>query len=380
MKPLEDILVIDLSQFLSGPSASLKLADLGARVIKVERPKTGDICRSLYASNVNLNGNSTIFHAINRNKECFAADLKDPSDLKKIRTLIQKADILIHNFRPGVIERLRLDYETISKINKGIVYGEISGYGIEGPWKNKPGQDLLLQSLSGLTWLTGNKGDGPVPMGIALVDIFSGAHLVQGILATLVRKGLTGKGAKVEVSMLESAVDLQFETITTYYADGGKPANRTKHNNAHSYIGAPYGIYQTKDGYIALAMGKIHVLGEILGFEELKIFIDSHSWFEQRDQIKNILSAHLKKGSTEYWLSLLEPADIWCSSVMDWQTLMRTEAYQELNMEQTIEMADDFRLKTTRCPIRIDGKILFATKGTPKLGEHNEAIISEFNL
>ena len=380
MKPLEDILVIDFSQFLSGPSASLKLADLGARVIKIERPETGDICRSLYISNVKLNESSTVFHAINRNKESFTADLKNELDLSRILKLIKRADIVLHNFRPGVIDRLGLDYNTISKLNPQIVYGEISGYGKEGPWKDKPGQDLLLQSLSGLTWLSGNKNDGPVPMGLAIVDIISGAHLVQGILAALIRKGINGKGAKVEVSMLESILDFQFETITTYFGDGGQPTERTKSNNAHAYLGAPYGIYKTKDSYLALAMGEIPHLGELLNCEKLNIYTEVSSWFDKRDEIKNILSEHLMTDTTQKWLSKLEPADIWCADVMNWKTLMENEAYKVLKMEQEVEMGDGFKFKTTRCPIRIDGEILNSSKGTPILGEHNTSILSEFNL
>ena len=234
MKPLEDILIIDLSQFLSAPSATLRLADLGARVIKVERPETGDICRQLYVSNVILNGESSVFRAINRNKESFQADLKNEIDKQRVLKLIEKADVLVHNFRPGVIERLGFDYETIKKINPSVVYGDISGYGSEGPWKAKPGQDLLVQSLSGLTWLNGIDGSGPTPVGLAVVDILSGAHLVQGILAALIKRAKTGEGSKVSVSMLESILDFQFESITTFYHDGGAPTVRPKSNSAHA--------------------------------------------------------------------------------------------------------------------------------------------------
>jgi len=380
MKPLEDILVVDLSQFLSGPSASLKLADLGARVIKVERPITGDICRSLYISNVKMNGDSTVFHAINRNKESFVADLKNEDDKARVLKLIKQADIVMHNFRPGVIDRLGLDYETVSKINPSIVYGEISGYGKEGPWKTKPGQDLLVQSLSGLTWLSGNKNDGPVPMGLAIVDILTGAHLVQGMLSALVRKGVNGKGAKIEVSMMESIIDFQFEAITTFYMDGGQPTERTDSNNAHAYLGAPYGIYKTENGYIALAMGQIPVLGDLLGCEKLKEYQQIPSWFDQRDEIKRVLADHLATDSTEKWLSVLEPADIWCADVMDWKTLLKSEGYKVLEMEQEVQMSDGFHFKTTRCPIRIDGKILVSQKGTPALGEHTASLLTEFKL
>src|SRR5690606_37423046 len=200
---------VDFSQFLSGPSASLRLADLGARVIKVEKPITGDICRSLYTTDLIMNGESSVFHAINRNKESLSADLKNPDDIVLIKKLLKQADVMIHNFRPGVMERLGLDFNEIIKINPRIVYGEISGYGNEGPWKDRPGQDLLLQSLTGLTWLSGNAGDGPVPMGLSIVDMLAGANLVQGILACLIQQSRTEQAALVQVSMMETAYDFQ---------------------------------------------------------------------------------------------------------------------------------------------------------------------------
>ena len=156
VRPLEGLLVIDFSQFLAGPAASLRLADLGARVIKIERPDVGDLCRSLYISDLELDGDSTLFHSINRHKESFAADLKKDLDRREVLALLRKADVVIHNFRPGVMERLGCDYESVMKINEHVVYGEITGYGKAGPWRDKPGQDLLVQSLSGLPWLSGN--------------------------------------------------------------------------------------------------------------------------------------------------------------------------------------------------------------------------------
>jgi CoA:oxalate CoA-transferase len=211
MNPLEGLVVLDFSQFLSGPSAALRLADLGARVIKIERPGTGDSCRQLSLHNLISDGDSVLFHTINRNKESYAANLKDPADLAKVMRLIEHADVMIENFRPGTMNKLGLSYEQVKQINSKIVYGSISGYGKEGPWKDKPGQDLLVQSLSGLTWLNGNADQPPVPFALAAADMFTGAHLVQGILACLVRRGRTGIGGLVEVSLLESILDFQFE-------------------------------------------------------------------------------------------------------------------------------------------------------------------------
>jgi crotonobetainyl-CoA:carnitine CoA-transferase CaiB-like acyl-CoA transferase len=376
--PLEDILVVDMSQFLSGPCASLRLGDLGARVIKIERPITGDLCRRLYVSNVRIDGDSTVFHAINRNKESFAADLKSPQGLEQVRRLIARADVVMHNFRPGVIERMGLEYTKVNQINPRVVYGQINGYTSAGPWKDKPGQDLLVQALSGLTCLSGNSGDGPVPMGIAIADIICGMHLAQGILACLVRRAVTGKGGLVEVSMLESVIDLQFETITTFLQDGGHPAQRTASNNAHAYLGAPYGVYRTSDGYLALAMGRIPQLGELLGCAPLLDYREPAEWFSKRDEIKATLAKHLAMKATSHWLAQLEPADIWCADVLDWKRLIAHDGFKVLGMLQTVRRGSGTTYQTTRCPIRIDGQRLYADKGSPDLGADNDGINREF--
>jgi CoA:oxalate CoA-transferase len=375
MKPLEDYLVVDFSQFLSGPSASLKLADMGARVIKIEKNGTGDICRHLYTSNVIMNGESSVFHAINRNKESFAADIKNWDDKQQVWELVKQADVVIHNFRPGVMERLGFDYDSVFKVNPGVVYGEISGYGSEGPWKDKPGQDLLLQALSGLTWLSGNAG-GPVPMGLSIIDMLAGNHLAQGILACLFRKTISGEGGMVQVSMLESAIDFQFEAITTYYYDGKLPERSAK-NNAHAYLGAPYGIYKTLNGYLALAMGSIPQLGTLLSCETLLAYRDLGAAFHLRDEIKAHLAQHLLSQTTAYWLNILQQADIWCADVLTWDDLMQNEGFKVLDMIQEVSMADGFKYRTTRCPIRIDGELLTSAKGSPKLGQDNETILNQ---
>jgi CoA:oxalate CoA-transferase len=378
MKPLEGLLVIDLSQFLAGPSASLRLADLGARVIKIERPGTGDLCRQLYISNLSLDGDSTLFHSINRNKQSFAADLKNPVDLSHVRALLTRADVMIQNFRPGVIEKIGLGYEAVRALNPRIVYGEVTGYGSTGPWRTKPGQDLLVQSLSGLPFLNGDAAQPPVPFGLAVADMMAGAHLVQGLLAALVRRGITGSGGKVEVSLLESVLDLQFEVLTTYLNDGGKSPQRSEVNNAHAYLGAPYGIYATADGYLALAMGSILRLGELLDCPALATYTDPASLFDQRDEIKSILVHHLKHHTTQHWLDILEPADIWCADVLTWDRLFAHQAFQELDMIQIVDSRPGVSMRTTRCPIRIDGELLTSPLAAPRIGEHNLAIAKEF--
>lgn len=380
MKLLDDILVLDFSQFLSGPSAGLRLADFGAEVIKIERPGIGDICRQLYVSDVMIEGESTIFHAINRNKKSYAADLKNPVDLEKVKQLIKKADVMMHNFRPGVMERIGIDYETVKALNPSIVYAEISGYGNEGPWRDLPGQDLLVQSVAGLTWLSNNKGTPPTPMGVAVVDILAGTQAAQGILAALYQRAVSGEGALVQVSMLEAILDFQFEVLTCFYNDGNELPERSKLSNGNPYIAAPYGIYETASGYLALSMGNVPLLGRLTGCDELLKYTDPADWYDKRDEIKSILSAELLRQSAEYWLSVLIPADVWCAKVLDYDQLRKEESYRELNMEIKVKTVNGITVTTTRCPIRVDGELLVSSAGAPLLGEHNREIEERFGL
>ena len=380
MKPLEGLTVLEFSQFLSGPYAGLRMADLGARVIKIERPGIGDLCRNLYISDTDLGGDSTLFHAINRNKESFAVNLKDQNDLDLIKKLIVNVDIITQNFRPGVIERIGLDYKNILEINPQIVYGSITGYGSEGPWSKLPGQDLLAQSRTGITWLNGSGQDVPTPMGLAVADILAGHNLVEGILAAIIKRFKTKKGSHVETSLIEGLLDIQFEVLTTYFNDGFRKPERSKFNNAHAYLSAPYGIYETQDNYIAIAMTPLPQLGELLESSYLKSLNDQKEWFIKRDEIKIQIGEILKKKNTQSWLDILEPADIWCSEVLDWERMLKHEGFKVLDMIQNIKRDDGLNLSTLRCPIKIDKKTFKSEKAAPKIGEDNNKILKEFNL
>lgn len=372
--PLKGIVVLEFCQYLSGPSAGLRLADLGARVIKIERPGVGEAGRKLAIKDLWVDDCSLLFHTINRNKESFTANLKDKADLDVIKKLIAKADVLIHNFRPEVMGRNGLDYVAVNAINPRIIYAEISGYGKTGPWKDKPGQDLLLQSMTGLAYTTGNGNNGPVPFGISIADIMAGSQLVQGIIGGLIRRHKTGKGALIEVSLMESLLDFQFELLTTYYTTKQQP-QRSKVANGQPLLSAPYGIYDTADGHIAIAMMDIHVLADTIGCLELKHFSKEEA-FSRRDEIKSALAIHLLKQSTDYWLGLLQDAGLWSMHVLNWEEMTHEAAYQSLGMEQTIHVGEK-EITTTRCPIRINGKRLVSGRRAPGVGEHNEFIKEE---
>ncbi len=378
--PLEGIVVLDFSQFLAGPSAALRLADLGAKVIKIERPGTGELGRSLYISDQEFDGESALFHTINRNKLSYAANLKDEKDLKKVKRLIARADILIENFRPGVMRKFGLDYDSLKEENTKLIYGSVTGYGTEGPWKRLPGQDLLVQARSGLAWLSGESTQGPVPVGLSLVDIITGAHLVQGLLACLVRRGISDKGGLVEVNLMESILDMQFELFTCHLNDGGQLPRRSGINNANAYLGAPYGVYRTADGYMAMSMGDIVRLGEILECPGLTPYDDSGAWFAKRDEIKTVLAEHLIGRSTQDWMDRLIEADYWAAPVLDWRELRKDGGFKALEFVQEVERESGAVLKTTRCPVRIDHEKLFSRRAAPRPGEHTESINTEYGL
>ncbi|MQT11784.1 CaiB/BaiF CoA transferase family protein [Segnochrobactrum spirostomi] len=379
--PLEGLVVVDMSQFLSGPYCSLRLMDLGARVIKVERPDGGDLSRRLYLSDTEIGGDSTIFHAINRAKESLAIDLKNPDDLAALKRLIAQADVLIQNFRPGVIERLGLAYEEARAINPRLVYASITGYGAEGPWVMRPGQDLLAQSRSGVMWLNGDEDQGPVPFGLAIADMLAGSATAQGILAALVRRGITNQGSHVETSLMEALIDFQFEVLTTYLNDGRRRPRRSAFRSAHAYLSAPYGVYPTKDGWLAIAMTPIPKLADLLKIDGLAPYRDAPAtWFTARDEIKAIIAQTLAHEPTDHWLAILEPADIWCAKVLDWEELLDNEGFRALDMLQLVEREDDVHILTTRSPIRVDGVRPKFDRAAPRVGEHSAQIRAEFGL
>lgn len=368
--PLSGLKVLDFSQFLAGPYCALKLADLGADVVKVERAGQGDLSRYLYLTDTKIAGESTIFHAINRNKRSVAVDLKSDDDKARLRKLVEGADVILQNFRPGVMERLGFGYEAVRKINPSVVYGTVTGYGAEGPWVDLPGQDLLAQARSGVMWLSGGADDGPVAMGLPVADVLAGASLAHGVLALLYRRATQGIGGRVETSLIEVLADLQFELLTTWLNDGRRTPKRSANNPAHAYLAAPYGVYETADGHIAIAMGKLDLLAEITGIDPATAALDA---FAQRDRIKAALAARLKTAASGAWMEKFVAADIWAAPVMDWNGVIDSGVLQTLDMVQDIARGE-VAMQTTKLPLRIDGARPASTRAAPALGDANELL------
>jgi crotonobetainyl-CoA:carnitine CoA-transferase CaiB-like acyl-CoA transferase len=382
-RPLEGILVLDFSQFLAGPVAAMRLADLGARVIKIERPGIGDIGRTLAFAGKSADGDTISFHAMNRNKESVTADLKVPEDLEWVRHLVSRADVIIQNFRPGVMERIGLDYESVSALNPAIVYASATGYGDSGPWKDRPGQDLLAQSISGMPWLSGSGHDGPVPVGLSIADHLMSCHIAQGVTALLVRRFRTGKGGYVQTSLLEAMLDLQLELLSTHLNDQTVTVHRKGEHSANAFLSAPYGTYPTADGYIALAMNPIPKIGELLGLDELAAMSDEATWWSEQEHISQLLAERFATGSTDHWLQVLDAADVWCAPVLTLEQLVAHDGFAAIAMTQNVTRAplggaEPITLTTTRSPIRIDGEPIAGSRPAPRLGEHTEAVRAEF--
>ncbi len=381
VRPLDGYLVLDFSQFLAGPMAAMRLGDLGARVIKIEKPPAGDIGRGLAFGGIVEDGDTLSFHITNRNKESYAADLKNEADKAKVLELVKKADVIVQNFRPGVMERLGLGYEEVRKINPKIVYGSITGYGADGSFSTRPGQDLLAQSISGLPWLSGSSDNPPIPVGIALADIITSIHMAHGITAALLKRERTGEGSRVDTSLLESMLDLQFELISAHLSNPNVVVKRGGKHTAHAFLQAPYGTYPTANGYIALAMGSVPKLGELIGLDALSKYEDPDTWWSEQSTITALLAEHLKHQTTEHWLELLDAADFWCAPVLTLPELVKHDGFEAIQMVQEIHRegkdGHDVALKTTRAPVRFDGQPLKVRRGAPRVGEHTAAVDAE---
>lgn len=370
--PLSGIKVLDFSQFLAGPYASLRLADLGADVIKIEKSGTGDLSRYLYVSDTVLDGDSTIFHAINRNKKSVEVDLKSDADKQQVWALIDEADVVIQNFRPGVIERLGFGYDAVKDRKPDIVYGSVSGYGVGNAWEKLPGQDLLAQARSGIMWLSGGANDGPVAIGLPIADILAGAALTQGLLALLFRRERTGEGGLIETSLIEAIADLQFELLSTFMNGDGKMPERPHNAPAHAFLAAPYGVYRTRNGHLAIAMNDLTKLADCLKLEASFQEMDN---FKHREAIKAELSAHLEAGDTEVWMEAMIAADIWAAPVMDWDETLNSGVLQSMGMLQDVKRGE-LNIKAMSMPMRIDGEQNKTSSAAPRLGQDN-MILSE---
>jgi CoA:oxalate CoA-transferase len=215
---------------------------------------------------------------------------------------------------------------------------------------------------------------------LAIADMLAGHNLCEGILACLIRRAVAGRGGLVETSLIEALLDFQFEVLTTHLNDGGRLPRRAAFRNAHAYLAAPYGVYDTANGYLALAMAHLPSLGKLLALPELEAISDAREGFLRRDELKQIIAQRLKQETTEHWLEILNPADVWCSEVLNWPQLRASEAFWQLAMLQKLDDGQGTEILTTRLPIRIDQSLFTSPRLAPRVGQHTEAIQREFGI
>jgi crotonobetainyl-CoA:carnitine CoA-transferase CaiB-like acyl-CoA transferase len=371
--PLAGLRVLSFAQLAQGPAAVQLLADQGADVIKVERPKVGAWERSWAGSNAYLNGESLFFLGFNRNQRSLTVDLKHLAGKEIIYRLIRDTDVLIENFRPGVMERLSLGYATLSEINPRLVYCSSTGFGPDGPYRDLAGQDLILQAESGLASVTGRRGDPPTPTGAPIVDIHAAALLAYGITAALLGRERTGRGRRVESSLLEAALHLQMEPLT-YHMNGRWLRERSETGIATTFHGAPYGVYATADGHIALSMSPLDRLAEVLDLPALRQFTEEDA-YSRADEIFPVVAERLTAKTTREWLDILQPADVWCGAVNSYADLERHPQLEAVEAFRTVEHPTAGDLRLLRAPLRMDGSTEHPMVRPPLLGEHTREIL-----
>ncbi len=371
--PLQGLRVADFSQLVQGPNATQLLADMGADILKIE-PLQGDWQRNWSLGDAWINGESVSFLAFNRGKRSIALNLKDPRGKEAALRVIRSCDVLLENFRPGVMDRLGLGYTTLSEIHPKLIYCASCGWGQDGPYVTRPGQDLLAQAVAGILNLQGKAGDPPSPVGMGVADITASFHIVGAILAALYERNRTGLGQRIDINLLNSILSLATQEITLYLNTGNVP-ERSANGIGHPCVGAPMGIYRTKDGYIVIAMmpiGKIAELVGIPGYEGN----DSRNVMENRDNVKRTLEPGFAGKTTAELLEIFLEADIWCAPV---NTFPQMEHDPQVKHNQSIVNFDHPRVgnfRTIGPPARFS-RTPCEIQRPPLLAEHADQILRE---
>lgn len=374
---LAGLKVIDFSQLLQGPYATQMLGDLGADVIKIERYGSGDIYRGMTFFNKWIaEDESPCFMAWNRNKRSIAIDMKKEEGKKIILQLIEQADIVVENFRPGVMERLGYGYAALKKINPKIIYCSASGWGSDGPYLTRPGQDLLVQSVSGAIMTSGKKSDGPVALGTALCDQVNAFNCVYAILAALYFREKTGIGQEIQTNLLSSAIAFQMQDYFTIQ-NLGVQFERPESGIGHPGNPAPFGTYKTKDGYLAIAMNPFDILVEALGDPSLLVYNDKQVLFDKRDEIYYRIQAVTITKTTEEWLTIMLGYDLWVAQVNNQSAVAIDPQVIHNNTFVNIQHPKAGNLKVTNIPFTMSETPGAITRPSPMIGEHGPEILKE---
>lgn len=372
--PLEGVIVVDFTQLMQGPFATQILGDLGATVIKVEPPK-GDWSRHFSLLDLYKNDVSVSFLTFNRNKQSIAVNLKREDGLDAVKRIIEKADVVVENFRPGVMDRLGLGYDTLKDINPRLIYCASCGFGQTGPYVKRPGQDLLIQAMTGMTVLTGNADDLPSATIAGIADLSTSQLIVWGICAALYSRERTGEGQRVDTNLYNSLINLYIQEISNYLNGGGIP-ERPKDGYPNPYVGAPYGIFQTRRKYIAIAMNPINQLAELLDMDNHRA-VAGNNVFEDEEAIMADLQAALMKKTADEWLEILLAADVWCAPVYDFADMESDPQVAENEMIVGYDHPVAGQVRAVGIPVKFQGTPGEVAGPAPLLGQHTEEVLRE---
>ena len=379
-KALEDVTVLDFSHLLQGPFATQLLGDMGARIIKVERPGQGDLFRTMTFKNSWVGGTeSPNFLAWNRNKRSLAIDLKAPEAKAALYKIAEKADVVLQNFRPGVMDRLGFGYEDLRKINPRIIYCSASGYGDSGPYLSRPGQDMLIQGLSGLSAATG-RGDGPpVPVGAGFADQIGALNIVYGILAALYWRERSGEGQEIKVDLLTALLQHQNQELV-WVMNFGENFERPNSSIGHPGMDAPFGLYPVSDGWVSIAMSPYKKLVGVLNAPALLAYDDPEQLFQKRDEVWEKIAEETRKWTKASLLEALLAADIWCGEIKNHLEAVEDPQVKHRGVVTSYQHARAGEVKVIGPVVEMSATPPTIDRPAPIVGEHTDEVLAEFGV
>jgi len=379
-KALEGVRILDFSHLLQGPFATQLLGDMGADVIKIERAGAGDMFRSMTFFAKWVGGSeSPNFLAWNRNKRSIALNLKSKRVHDLIMDMAKREDVVVQNFRPGVLAKLGYGYEDFKAINPRIIYCSGSGYGESGPYVERPGQDMLIQGLTGLISNTGRGDQAPVPAGAGLADQIGAMNMVYGILSALYYREKTGKGQKIEVNLLAVMIaHLAQEYVAVLNL--GEDLVRPNSGIGHPGMQAPFGIYATSDGYVSIAMSPFKTLYETLDTPGLAVYDDLKTLYDKRDEVWEKVDAETRKFTTAELLERLLAADIWCAEVKDIRRAAEDPQVKYMGILTTYQHPKAGTVRVPAPAVRMSETPATIDRPAPLVGQHGREILAEFGV